>query len=301
VSWRVPSKIWLGLPDPAKTRDRRKFEKALLRLNEVSLSGMAELSKSDRKKVVDYVMNKKHWTFGGVKEKVRKKKATAGKGTEDDEEAPMGSRAAGSQPSAAPSSLAIVAKPKEKQRFMVPVPGRGAPKGSLEGQTFVITGVFPEVGGGEGLQLGKDRVKKMITSFGGKVASGVSGKTDVLVVGKDPGFSKVSKARKNPGTRLLSLHDMRLGLERGSLEDATKQKPMLIRSFSKGFAQRRGGPNSRALRASKTELAIASGTKSPVLKLDGNKGRRQAPKALKANPAKRPAAALTDAKRRKLS
>ena len=51
--------------------------------------------------------------------------------------------------------------------------------------------MFPELGGGEGFQLGKARLKSIIESFGGRVTGDVSGKTDVLVVGKDPGFSKV--------------------------------------------------------------------------------------------------------------
>eukprot|EP00440_Ansanella_granifera_P001525 gb/GFBE01001642.1/.p1 GENE.gb/GFBE01001642.1/~~gb/GFBE01001642.1/.p1 ORF type:complete len:460 (+),score=116.44 gb/GFBE01001642.1/:1-1380(+) len=284
--WRVPSKVWLGLPDPAKVRDRKKFERALLRMNEVSLSGMKDLSAADRRKVVIYVMDKTHWTFSGVKEKVKKKPAAVG--TEDDEESPGGGSTAARGSPNADAGLSIVLAKKEKQKFMVPVPGKGAPKGSLAGQTFVITGVFPEVGGGEGLSLGKDRVKKMITSFGGKVASAVSGRTDVLVVGKDPGFSKVSKARKSGQTKLLSLHDMKVGLERGSLEDAKAAKPLLIRSFSKGYTQRRGGPNGLALRASKAELAIASGTAAPAL---ADKATR------KSTSKKRPAAAAGAAKK----
>ena len=48
-----------------------------------------------------------------------------------------------------------------------------------------------QVGGGCGLELGKERVRQMITSFGGRVTSAVSGKTDLVIVGKEPGFSKV--------------------------------------------------------------------------------------------------------------
>eukprot|EP00747_Dinoflagellata_sp_TGD_P168083 gnl/TRDRNA2_/TRDRNA2_193700_c0_seq1.p1 gnl/TRDRNA2_/TRDRNA2_193700_c0~~gnl/TRDRNA2_/TRDRNA2_193700_c0_seq1.p1 ORF type:complete len:446 (+),score=83.23 gnl/TRDRNA2_/TRDRNA2_193700_c0_seq1:111-1448(+) len=280
--WRIPSKVWLGLPDPAKCRDQRKFEKALLRMNAVSLSGMGELKSADRKKVVKYAMDKQHWTFSGVKEKVRKKPAAAT--TVADETSTSARRSIGDD-----STSLVVAKKNDKKQFVIPVPGRNGPKGSLAGQTFVITGVFPEVGGGEGLQLGKDRVKKMVTSFGGKVSSSVSGKTDVLVVGKDPGFSKVSKARKNPKTRLLSLHDMKVGLERGSLESAKAAKPMMIRSFSKGYSQRRGGPNGGALRASKKELAIASG-KTRALAIKGRESRKR----------KAPAAATRGAKARKL-
>ena len=48
-----------------------------------------------------------------------------------------------------------------------------------------------QVGGGCGLELGKERVRQMITSFGGRVTGAVSGKTDLVIVGKEPGFSKV--------------------------------------------------------------------------------------------------------------
>ena len=64
----------------------------------------------------------------------------------------------------------------ERQTFVMPVPGmNGAKAGSLKGKTFVLTGVFPEVGGGQGLNLGKDKVETMITSFGGTVTSAISG------------------------------------------------------------------------------------------------------------------------------
>ena len=41
-------------------------------------------------------------------------------------------------------------------------------------------------------ELGKARVKAMVEAFGGKVTSSVSGRTDVLIVGKEPGASKVT-------------------------------------------------------------------------------------------------------------
>lgn len=50
-----------------------------------------------------------------------------------------------------------------------------AKAGSLKAKTFVLTGVFPEVGGGQGLNLGKEKVAAMITSFGGRVTSAISG------------------------------------------------------------------------------------------------------------------------------
>ena len=46
---------------------------------------------------------------------------------------------------------------------------------------FVLTGTFPELGGGLGLKLGKDKVKYMIESFGGKKNAFSSYTSSVLV------------------------------------------------------------------------------------------------------------------------
>ena len=87
----------------------------------------------------------------------------------------------------------------------------------MAGLTCVSTGIFPEVGGGSGLNLGKDRVKAMVQSFGGRVTGSVSGKTNILIVGKQPGMSKVSKARANPKITLMSIHDLKTGIENGDV------------------------------------------------------------------------------------
>lgn len=247
--WRVPSSIWMGLPDPSTCRDAKQFLAACERMNQLTLCGVEELKPAHRNKFVKYLMSKKHWTFGGVTEKVKKR---GGRGGQQETSAGSGGDAAGASSASAGSSL-VVAAPS----FVVPVPGEGGvPPGTLAGQTLVVTGTFPEVGGGAGLQLGKDRVKKMLKSFGGKVTSAVSRKTTLLVVGKNPGFSKVSKARTE-GVRLLMLQDVKAILEQGALT-AAPEKPLAIRDFSKGFAQRRGGPNGLALRASQEELEAAS-------------------------------------------
>ena len=73
----------------------------------------------------------------------------------------------------------------------------------------------------------------MLESFGGVVTSAVSGKTNFLVVGKDPGMSKVSKARERdvPQIDLVALQNRILG-RIDALEDA---KPPAIKNFSAGY------------------------------------------------------------------
>ena len=70
---------------------------------------------------------------------------------------------------------------------VVPMPSmqvtiNGAMTGALRDKTVVLTGIFPEVGGGCGLNLGKDKVKSIVESFGGKVTGSISGKICVCGV-----------------------------------------------------------------------------------------------------------------------
>ncbi len=64
----------------------------------------------------------------------------------------------------------------------------------FDGKIFVVTGSLET--------LTRDDAHKKIVEFGGKIGSGVTGKTDYLVVGEDPG-SKYDKAQKL-GTKILS-------------------------------------------------------------------------------------------------
>jgi hypothetical protein len=43
----------------------------------------------------------------------------------------------------------------------------------------------------------------MVEAFGGKVTGAVSGRTHILVVGKEPGMSKVSQAEGQPNCQLM--------------------------------------------------------------------------------------------------
>ena len=167
------------------------------------------------------------------------------------------------------AAVAVVKPKKQKPNgggFIVPRPSAGlAVANVLAGKTVVLTGVFPQLGGGQGLDLGKGRARAMIESFGGRVTSAVSGKTDVLLVGTDPGMSKVSKARGQPGCMVVSLEKMCELLhagymlpDKGSSEAEELTKTTKITSFSAGY-QLKGGPNSLALKATPAQLAYAAG------------------------------------------
>ena len=59
---------------------------------------------------------------------------------------------------------------------------------SLEGKSFVISGVFEK--------YGRDEIKDIIKENGGKLLSSVTGKLDYLVAGDKIGPSKLEKAEK---------------------------------------------------------------------------------------------------------
>jgi DNA ligase (NAD+) len=73
----------------------------------------------------------------------------------------------------------------------------------LVGLTFVITGTLPT--------LSRSEAKTLIESKGGKVTGSVSGSTDYLLLGEDPG-SKLEQARKR-GVPTLSEADLRQLIE----------------------------------------------------------------------------------------
>ncbi len=68
----------------------------------------------------------------------------------------------------------------------------------LNGNSFVISGVFEKVS--------RNELKKMIEDNGGKVSSSISSKTNYLVAGDNMGPSKLAKAEKL-GTKIISEDD----------------------------------------------------------------------------------------------
>ena len=236
--WRVPYRIWAGLTNPA---DADQVLQDLLYMEEVLLTNLSCLTTEQQQQVVAHVMDKSHWARKTAASKPPPKlRAAAGMVPSD--AITMSSSTIVEQslvvaPDAAQSTT-IVKKTTVKEHFIIPRPGiNGAIANVLDQKRFVLTGIFPEVGGGTGLNLGKDRVKAMMESFGGVVTSSVSGKTNYLVVGKEPGGSKVDKARARnlPIVDLKILQTRILG-QAESLEAAGP--PPKIESVSAGYQGR---------------------------------------------------------------
>lgn len=265
--WRVPGRVWLGLLESSNDEERTFLKGevakiALGRMESILLSGLSGLDSEQFDQVLEHCLDQSfHAKL--TKNTVRKARADATKS------APLPQ---------SDSKDALV--PKSKPKFEIPKPGKkGAVPNALAGITIVITGVFPELGGGAGLTLGKERCKAMIESFGGRVTSAISGKTDVLVVGKDPGFSKVSQARSRPEIKLIDLGELKEVMHGLALEDTMQS--LKISSFSSGY---RG--NSAAYNASKTELAIACGVGPTMLPEDPPLKKKPAAREKKAAAAK---------------
>jgi len=189
-------------------------------MGSVLLSGVCQLDPVQLRAVAEWVSDKRNWATLTPKTTKTKKKAKADPEAEADAEVSPPPAAATkkmkkkvkaeaeaeleAEASPAGAAKTIAVAPRSgggcgglaAQGFIIPKPGvDGAPTNSLAGKTIVLTGIFPELGGGSGLNLGKERTKSMIVSFGGRVTSSVSGKTDIVLAGKEPGMSKVNQAR----------------------------------------------------------------------------------------------------------
>ena len=56
--WRVPNRVWLGLPNPDTCTERAAFERALRSMGAVLLSGLAELSSGEMRQLAHVCMNR---------------------------------------------------------------------------------------------------------------------------------------------------------------------------------------------------------------------------------------------------
>ena len=127
---------------------------------------------------------------------------------------------------------------------------------ALAGKKFVLTGVFPEIGGGAGLYLGKERTKTLLKSFGASVVGSISGKTTHLVVGTNPGVRKVEGAR-NHRMKRTTIEEIQACLKSGEINNIGRE-PMIIESFSGGF-----WGNGLAYHTSSHQLADLAGLNLP--------------------------------------
>ena len=69
---------------------------------------------------------------------------------------------------------------------------------------FVLSGTWPNLGGGSGLEVGKQRLKARIEQFGGRVTGAISGVTNVLVIGESPGPKKMVEALEK-GVKVIDM------------------------------------------------------------------------------------------------
>jgi hypothetical protein len=95
--------------------------------------------------------------------------------------------------------------------FDIPVPG--VPQSVLMPVVplcVVLTGTFPELGGGSDLSLGKDALKLLVEGVpNARVVSAISGKTTHLVIGQNPGQKKIDAASKQGNVQQMDLQSFR--------------------------------------------------------------------------------------------
>ncbi len=85
---------------------------------------------------------------------------------------------------------------RDKVKVNTPAASEGAIADSLQGLRFVLSGTWPDLGGGQGLTSGKLCLKSRIKKFGGLDTSNYSRLTNFLVVGTNPGPKKIINAHK---------------------------------------------------------------------------------------------------------
>ena len=281
---------------------RENVNQVLDELNDVLLTGIKDLTPEELEEVLDFFMDTSNWakkraykekaSMGEDDEKDKKNasfmsaaypkadpnykpKAFVPK-SEPGTTGNMSTLTALSSSSSSSSSTAVASAASGGESFTSPsgaliVRGQRWPnlplvtnenRNILQGKTVVMTGVFPETGGGAGLNYGKDSMKKLLTQFGAKVTGSVSGKTDLLVVGKEPGMSKVGEARKR-GLPMIHPHELRLGIEENTqnLLVEVASTSLQVTNFSAGFRSygNAGQGNSIAFRSSDAEVAFAAG------------------------------------------
>ncbi|KAL7458039.1 hypothetical protein ACHAWC_009540 [Mediolabrus comicus] len=156
--WRVPKKIQAGLTNPS---DEEASLRDLLSMEEVLLTGLGDMDEDDQMAFVRHCINSEnHAGKGG-----RKRKAAGDAAQGKAKTAKVASKFTSTSKSAKGGKSNIV---PGSFKILVPgVDGAVDDESFLKGKTFVMTGVFPEVGGGDDDSLGVENLKSMIETFGG--------------------------------------------------------------------------------------------------------------------------------------
>ena len=128
-----------------------------------------------------------------------------------------------------------------------PAPPADATPDALASKLFVLSGIFD--GTGTGLAKGKAQLTKDIEAHGGKVVGAVSGKVTHLLIGREVGASKLTKARERD-IKIINVEGLH-ALMRG--EEAPDG---VVESLSAGHSG-----NGLALRLTMEERETLMGTK----------------------------------------
>lgn len=243
--WRVPKAVWYALPrfPTSEEWNEAEFARRLARMNEVIFCGFGNLCDADRLLVAKHTMDQSMWANFEEKSS-RNTRAAILPSTPRTE---VLAQDADSEIFVIKKENSGVTKVKKEFRLAIktelhpprialPIPNVNGAKArvfcrSAKPLVFVLTGVFPKLGGGVGLNEGKEKAAELIRIFGGVVRSTISGRTDVLLVGEAPGVAKLTSARSQSNIKILNLEHILDLIYGRSIEN----KPLKIDSFSTGF------------------------------------------------------------------
>ena len=258
--WRVPKAFWFEFPQNPGAADwtEQTFVEAFDKMSEVIFTGWTKLSAADKLIVVRHAMRQKHWASfqekkfiearaqgvhprlaDTLKTETKKKIASAaGPSSVGKEISSSGKALVKMEEDFEPNPESVVEAPPE---VLVPVPNvdgaiaMSLAKPNAKPKRFVLTGIFPELESStkriSSLNHGKAQATRLIEDFGGVVRTAVSGQTDFLLVGSEPGVRKLTEARDR-GVPLIDLAHL-LDMIHG--KNVAEAPPVEIKKFSTGF------------------------------------------------------------------
>jgi hypothetical protein len=258
--WRVPKSFWFEFPQTPGAADwtEQAFMDAFDKMSEVIFTGWTKLSAAEKLIVVRHAMRQEHWASfqekkfiearargvhprlaDTLKTETKKKIApAAGPSSVGKEISSSGKALVKMEEDVEPIPESVVEAPPE---VLVPVPNvdgaiaMSLAKTNAKPKRFVLTGIFPELESStkriSSLNHGKAQATRLIEDFGGVVRTAVSGQTDFLLVGSEPGVRKLTEARDR-GVPLIDLAHL-LDMIHG--KDIAEAPPVEIKKFSTGF------------------------------------------------------------------